>query len=258
MIDGKDTTSHGDWEPPLSFEEKLKALFVPERLHLRFSLRKELQKGEHEIRLVPFLSDPHRVSLDIGANKGVWAEAMRRYATAVHAFEPNPKMFRLLEKGAAATVFASPVALSDVSGSAELRVPRGSRGYSNQGASLSREKIGNQEYGAVQVETRRLDDMDLGDIGFIKIDVEGHELAVLAGAEATLRRCRPNLIIEMEEKHAKRPITDMIAEVCSYGYEGFALDGFQLRRASALDLATCHSRVPPGGRYIFNWIFLPV
>ena len=50
----------------------------------------------------------------------------------------------------------------------------------------------------------------------------------------------------------------MIAEVCSYGYEAFALDGFQLRRASALDLATCHSRVPPDGRYIFNWVFLPV
>lgn len=86
----------------------------------------------------------------------------------------------------------------------------------------------------------------------------GHELAVLAGAEATLRRCRPNLVIEMEEKHAKRPIDEMIAEVCSYGYEAFAFDGFQLRRVNALDLATCHSRDAPAGRYIFNWIFLPV
>jgi FkbM family methyltransferase len=245
------------WEPPRSFEEKLRDVFVPQRLHLLHSLRRELRKGEHEIRMVPFLSDPERVALDIGANKGVWAEVMRHHAAAVHAFEPNPKMFRLLERGAASGVTVHSVALSNASGAAELRVPRGSRGYSNQGASLSPEKVGNGVYGAVTVEARKLDDMDLGDIGFMKVDVEGHELAVLEGARETLQRCRPNLIIEMEEKHTKRPIGEMIAEVCAYGYEAFALDGFLLRRVRAIDLLQRHSQVPPGGRYIFNWIFLP-
>lgn len=245
------------WEPPPSFEERLRDLFVPQRLHLLHSLRREMRKGEREIRLVPFLSDPDRVSLDIGANKGVWAEAMRRHAAAVHAFEPNPKMFRLLERGAAPTVTPHAIALSDASGTAELRIPRGRRGYSNQGASLSREKIGDDEYGAVPIETRRLDDMDLGDIGFMKVDVEGHELAVLKGAKETLRRCRPNLVIEMEERHSKIPIAEMIAEVCAYGYDAFALDGLLLRRVETLDLVRRHSQLPPKGQYIFNWIFLP-
>jgi hypothetical protein len=35
--------------------------------------------------------------------------------------------------------------------------------------------------------------------GFIKIDVEGHELSVLKGAAQTLRRHRPSLMIEITQ-----------------------------------------------------------
>ena len=48
---------------------------------------------------------------------------------------------------------------------------------------------------------RRLDDLALGDVGFVKIDVEGHELAVLRGAAETLQRNRPPLLVEAEERH---------------------------------------------------------
>ena len=141
--------------------------------------------------------------------------------------------------------------MSNASGVAELRVPRGSRGYSNQGASLSPEKVGSGIYGAVTVEAWRLDDLDQGDIDFMKIDVEeGYELAALEGAKESLRRCCTNFVIKMEEKHTKRPIGDTIADVCAYGYVAFAPDSFLLRRIRAIDVRQCHSQVQPGGLHL--------
>ena len=49
----------------------------------------------------------------------------------------------------------------------------------------------------IKVRTVRPDQMALGDIGFIKIDVEGHELDVLAGLSGLLAKCLPNLLIEI-------------------------------------------------------------
>ena len=40
----------------------------------------------------------------------------------------------------------------------------------------------------IKVPTMRPDQMALGDVGFVKIDVEGHELSVLKGAERALAR----------------------------------------------------------------------
>ena len=58
-------------------------------------------------------------------------------------FEPNPKIFQILARGAGPGVAVHKVALSDHTGAAELRVPRNQSGnYSNQGASLSTVKVG--------------------------------------------------------------------------------------------------------------------
>lgn len=246
------------WDPPRNLEERLAALLIPGRIELRYRLAQERRRGEPEIHLVPVLADRARVSLDIGANRGIWAEAMRGCSAGVHAFEPNPKIFRMLQRGLGPGVTAHRIALSDSSGVAELRIPRGRRGYSNQGASLSPTKIGAAAYGAVAVEARRLDEMELGPIGFIKIDVEGFELSVIAGAHETLRRHRPNLVIEMEERHMKRPIAAMLAEVCAHGYESFAVDRGTLRHTSQIDLAARHAQAARPEDYLFNWIFLPL
>lgn len=245
------------WEPPMNLEERLKALLLPARLQLRYQVAREYARGEAELRLVPFLAARHLVSVDVGANRGVWSEVLRRHSRCVHAFEPNPKIFRLLHRGAGQGVTTHRIGLSDQPGVAELMVPRGARGYSNQGASLNPEKIGGTAYRSVSVETRRLDDLDLGAVGFIKIDVEGHEMAVIAGAAETLRRYRPNLIVEIEEKHTHRPIDELLSMVCSHGYEAFALDQGMLRRVKQIDLLARHSAAAGQAGYIFNWIFLP-
>ena len=246
------------WIPPSTFEEKLRWALIPPKLIVWDYLRRELARGEKELGLVQFLSERARVAVDVGANRGVWSEIMRRHAAHVHAFEPNPKLFKELSRGARSGITPHLIALSDKSGTARLHVPKRRKSYSNHAASLSAEAIGNVPFGVVDVNAKRLDDLALGDIGFIKIDVEGHEAAVIAGAKQTLQRCRPNLIIEIEERHTRRPIADSIAEVCSHGYEAFALRKGALQRVSQLDLDHVHTNPRSPADYLCNWIFLPL
>jgi hypothetical protein len=53
-----------------------------------------------------------------------------------------------------------------------------------------------------RVRTVRPDQMALGDIGFVKIDVESHELDLLAGLSGLRARCLPNLLIEIGARSA--------------------------------------------------------
>src|SRR5262249_51616443 len=115
-------------------------------------------------------------------------------------------------------------ALSDQSGQAVLRVfitdaPR---------STMEAENL-LEESKSVLCETvsvRRLDEFDFDNIGFVKIDVEGHEEAVLCGGIDTIRRTAPNLLIEIEERHKKgaiRRVTELLKAERYVGY--FLLDG---------------------------------
>jgi hypothetical protein len=51
----------------------------------------------------------------------------------------------------------------------------------------------------VDAYCERLDDIYTGTPSFIKIDVEGHELKVLKGAEETLKKHKPTVLIEIHD-----------------------------------------------------------
>ena len=232
-----------------TFEERLKHRLIPGRLYIRYRAAKEWRRGEPEIRLLPELIDRRRNAVDVGANKGTYTYVMARLARRVYAFEPNPKMFAVLRQTIGRNVTALPIALSDRSGSATLRVPYGRKGVSNQGSSLSAAKP-MANFIPLPVEAKRLDDLALADIGFIKIDVEGFEQQVLAGAAETIARDRPNLLIEIEEAHTGVPLMQSIEQVCQFGYAAFFLGEGELRPIAAWDPARY-------GR-VFNFIFKPL
>jgi hypothetical protein len=113
-----------------------------------------------------------------------------------------------------------------------------------------------------------LDDV-LGDaprIDVIKIDVEGHEDAVLAGADTVLRRHRPSLLIEMEQRHRgndPRPMMERL--VSEYGLTGYAVfpDGlrplaqFDLQRDQVGFLTGDEDEIMPEG-YVNDFLFTRV
>jgi len=66
--------------------------------------------------------------------------------------------------------------------------------------------------------------MELGDIGFIKIDVEGHEVDVLAGLAGVLARCLPNLLIEIGDPGRGGSLAQMRQRLDPLGYTALMLD----------------------------------
>lgn len=246
-----------DWTPPTDLTERLKQALVPPRLDIRRRVARELRRGEREFGLVPFLCDRARHALDIGANRGVYTWWMARHARHVHAFEPNPKMFEILRRVLPANASARQLALSDAPGEAVLHVPRRRKGYSNQGGSLSARKA-QGPHGSVRVAACTLDSLNLRDIGFIKIDVEGFEAQVLAGARETLARERPAMLIELEEAHTGTPIEAMLAEIEAMGFRGLFLHRGQLRALDGFDPQAHHREAATREDYVFNFVFLPV
>jgi FkbM family methyltransferase len=93
------------------------------------------------------------------------------------------------------------IALSNTAGTAELRILTQDPGRSTiDEANVLKDPDGSPRI-SMTVPTMRLDDYDPQDVGFIKVDGEGHELGVLQGAERTLLRSLPSLLVEIEERH---------------------------------------------------------
>lgn len=250
-------TTARHWAPPASFEEKLRGLLIPPSIYYALRAKRELRRGEAELRILPFLVDPTRLAVDAGANKGVYTYWLEHLAAGVHAYEPNPKMFKVLKSGVGAKATVHHAALSDQAGEFALRIPKTGKGrYSNQGASLNHAKVGDS-YGEVMVQTRRLDDEDLDNVGFIKIDVEGHEMAVLDGALETIRRNRPTLLIEMEQQHTGRPIETDLKRVTDLGYRMLWLHRGVLNAGDRFDSQANHTAAASPQDYVFNFIFVP-
>jgi FkbM family methyltransferase len=241
---------------PSTLEERVKNWLIPPKIYIAHRARKELRRGERELGLLPFIVDPDRVALDVGANKGVWTWWLAGLSRQVYAYEPNPKLFDILRRNVADNVVAEQLALADYNGVSELRVPHSAKGYSNQGASLSEIKVDGAFLG-VEVEAKRIDDLDITDVGFIKIDVEGFEYQVMQGALETIARDKPVMVVEIEEVHIKRDVSEVLRFVEGLGYETHALKGNVLNRIGNIDLDVHHRNCANKADYIFNFVFLP-
>ncbi len=230
--------------------------WIPFRGYYRYRAHKYLTRIDREMGLIEYMADPRRISLDIGANLGLFTFYLARHSTHVHAFEPNPLPFRLLGKVVDANVTIHQMALTDRTGEVDLVVPKTSKGWSCNGAKLDASVDGGHV--VVRVPGQRLDELDLGEVGFIKIDVEGHELAVLEGARETIARDRPNLFIEHEYLHVGSGMTALFRVLHELGYDGYFLEDGVMRNVSHFSVET-HQLAPRGGdtthRYVKNFLF---
>lgn len=156
---------------------------------------------ESELRqVITKYAKPGSVALDIGAHVGIHSVTMSRVVGekgSVYAFEPQPKTYKELRINLALNdcknVFALKVALGNERGSIGLAEPLpGNEG----GRYISRKNP--VEY----VQITRLDDFDLDNVSFIKMDVEAFEEQTLLGAVATIKKNMPVMYIEIHSAHS--------------------------------------------------------
>lgn len=177
--------------------------------------------------------------LDVGANVAPYSLlASSVPGTRAVAFEPGSLAHDRARANIALNslegrVALEPVAVSDTDGEAMLTADR-----------WAMNTLVDTYAGAVEtVSTVRLDSYaaghDLGRVSLVKVDVEGHELAVLRGATSLLERHRPALILEHNDGDGT-----VRALVEGLGYAPVALDV----RARRLDEASWPAE--PGGNLV--------
>lgn len=219
---------------------------------------------EPEYFMLDHLVDPGRAAVDVGANEGLFAGRLGQLCPRVHCFEPIPWMAADLRAKLRANVTVHEAAVSDADGTAELRIPYDASVQMHGTSTISTD---NPLEGASRVEIVRcrmvrLDSEIKEPVGFIKVDVEGHELAALRGAAALIARDRPVLLVESEKRHAPGAPEDVIGFMAAMGYGGiYLLDG-QPRDLAGFDAGIHQKRenlqgVRKVGTYVNNFIFLP-
>jgi FkbM family methyltransferase len=175
---------------------------------------------------------PGSCCFDIGAHIGYYSLLLSKWVGKtgrVFSYEPVPYTYSFLERNLglndASNVNAQQAAIGDRNGSVRMAAQAGARlGWSTVADS------GNLEVRCTTVDSE-MERIGLDRLDFIKIDTEGFELHVLAGAECAIRQMRPKIMFEVNQralaKHNRSP--DMLAEFfTSRNYGLFAAQGSRL------------------------------
>lgn len=206
------------------------------------------------------------VILDIGANVGTFLYQLedKLSHSNIYAFEPNRKL-NIRLKRLFPGMHVLPLALSDENTTAEFKVPviNGKTVASRGTLNTSYKEKGEEKSYTEQVKVIKLDDWaaieHFSKIDFIKIDVEGNEIKTLYGGKSTIRKFKPVLMVEMEQRHHDQPIWNEISEVESWGFEANYLNRrtFEPEKLTEEILIKNTSDEKNKTDYINNIIFIP-
>lgn len=192
----------------MTFRSALTAL-LPRRNRLVYRLARKLvnlYEGDNDVDIqtngelrLARLALPHaRVVFDVGANVGEWTDlALAINGSAeIHCFEPSGATFRRLSsRGYPSNVRLHPFGLGAEASERTLYVfEEGSGGnslYRRDGVSTRQES---KEAVRLRTVDAHCGDSQIERVDFMKIDVEGHELSVLQGAERMLTERRIGLV----------------------------------------------------------------
>ncbi|MEQ9408096.1 MAG: FkbM family methyltransferase [Fuerstiella sp.] len=167
----------------------------------------------------------HSTIYDIGANTGYFSLFAAHHSPAealVFSFEPVPEIASDLQamvavNGLQRRIRSFELALSDTTGQVRMFTP------GSEATGVIETALRGQQHssdGSINVETTTLDDFVLRQghpaPELIKLDVEGAEASVLAGARQVLSDVRPTILLEV---HGCEPAADVWQVMQPLGYE---------------------------------------
>ncbi len=191
----------------------------------------ELLHDSPDIECLRLFVHPGDTFLDVGANHGSFSIRAAPIVGAnglVVAIEPQPRMAVLLEQSlreiSGLHYKVHPIACGEKDATITFYIPRGSSGSAGRFAAYSAQTAHTE----VEVPMKRFDDaVDWrafpGEV-FLKLDIEGSELAFLTGAATFLNTRRPRILMEVSPatlSGAGLTIGQLIAPLIAIGYRSF-------------------------------------
>lgn len=147
---------------------------------------------DHLEAALPFVKQ-WRCAVDGGAHVGTWSRYLAARFARVLAFEPAPDTYECLERNTFGLENVARIKAALGAERAAGSIVDDTTRPGNTGARYVQPQRG------ASIEIVRLDDFGLQDLDLLKLDVEGFEAFALAGAAATLERCRPVVIVEEKQ-----------------------------------------------------------
>ena len=236
------------------------------RLRLRLLYRAYRYRWKNDPAEIAFVRAhvrPGSIALDVGAHKGGYTYWLAHGVGPnghVYAFEPQPRLAAALRASLdPSRVTVENAGVSDREGTMRLHVP--TDGRPSPGASLEATSTATATGHSLEVRVVTLDRYVRAvpgrqqPVSFLKCDVEGHELAVFRGAEALLRRDKPVLLFECEQRHhGGRSITEVFRFLEGLGYRGRFFCGEQLLPLERFDVNRHQAAIDDPG-YCNNFVF---
>ena len=225
-----------------------KKFFFPEGFLLKRRLQRSIKRNdEQEINLVKKFIKSGTDSIDVGVYRGVYSYEMSKYSEKVHSFEPNPIIFKYINKNLKKfikNIHLYNFALSNQNKTINLKIPiRNSNSnkeifeeYYEMGKATIHNENNFENYENFEIQTKKIDELSFDNkISFIKIDVEGHELEVIEGAKNTIKRDKPVLLVEIEKQYTKKEVAESINFINSLGYKSYFFDKKDLKSTNELN-----------------------
>lgn len=239
----------------------VEALFL--RAYFLFKRHREGGELEHLRSLLP----PGSTVIDVGANCGFFsAEIARSPAVArVLAVEPeavNQRRLRKTLRRHALEGRVVPIHAAADATSGRVGLELNPLHHGDHKIAVSTGDAAEPE--RVEVESRTIDDLvaeyEVPLVGLIKIDVQGAELRVLAGAGETVRRGAPAVFLEMHEPGFGAKLEDLLEWAAEHNYVAFVLDSGgsgPVERRRVGDAAAVRRHVESGGEGYTDLLLLP-
>ncbi len=215
-------------------------------------IRQNLKKGD--------------TAIDIGCHKGGYLYWLRKGVGRrgrVFAFEPQPKLFRYLREtvGSSPNIVLENKGLSSAPGVLDFNIPVTKSG-SSPGARIG-SFSGDEPFETIKIDVVTLDEYFLKKNvapALLKIDVEGHEKAVLEGGLELLKKHRPKILMECEARHLNgTPVFEVFQLLLDIGYQGCFFENGSLQPLSAFN-PDVHQKAGDGRfweakGYVNNFVF---
>ena len=169
--------------------------FPDQDTHFAEMLGKNIQKGggpvyQEPVRQKSFEFSRRGVALDIGANVGLWTKDMCNTFREVIAFEPVAE-FRdcLMRNVVADNLTIKSCALGAEDTMINMIVTPENTGHSH---------VDSLSHGQGAIPMFKLDSLNLTQFDYMKLDCEGYEYNIIVGAEQTIKKYKPVIVVEQK------------------------------------------------------------
>ncbi len=180
----------------------------------------QFNSGIDEFNLIKWCQDnfvnSNKNFVDIGAHIGSWTWTLAHTAKHTYSFEAHPHFYNCLSANICLKELSNKISTYNIGLSSCNAEKTYYQRIKHWSGSSGFEYLGPQDDDLnktikYQFNLKKLDDFKLENIGFLKIDVEGHEKEVLIGAYETLKNNNwPTFIIEswaeFRETNSNEPI----------------------------------------------------